>query len=372
MGKKVLVSGGAGFIGSFTVDALLEKGYQVRVFDNLDPQVHPRQEIPRYLSNEVEFIKGDVRNYQQLKKALKGMELVLHLASAVGVGQSQYQIKHYVDTNVGGTANLLDIIVNTRNQVEKIIVAASMSCYGEGCYRCFKCGQVRPPLRTEEQLSDSKWELNCPHCQEVLKPVPTSEQAERHCNSVYAMTKRDQEDMVLNIGKTYKIPAIALRYFNVYGPRQSLSNPYTGVAAIFMSRIKNDNPPVIYEDGLQTRDFVSVHDIVRANLQALGHENHNYQPLNVGSGIPRTIKEIAELLASLYQKDIAPIITNKFRKGDVRHCYADINRIKNNMGFEPKISFTEGMRELIEWAHEADAEDRFDQATQELVHKGLI
>lgn len=372
MGKRILVTGGAGFIGSFTVDALVERGYQVRVLDNLDPQVHPRGEIPRYLNKEVEFIKGDVRYYQQLKKALKDIELVLHLAAAVGVGQSQYHIKHYVEINVGGTANLLDIIVNTRNKVEKIVVAASMSSYGEGCYHCPKCGEVRPPLRTEEQLSDSKWELICPYCQEVLKPIPTSEQAERHCNSIYAMTKRDQEDMVLNIGKTYKIPAVALRYFNAYGPLQSLSNPYTGVAAIFMSRIKNNNPPVIYEDGLQTRDFVSVHDIVRANLLALEDGGYNYQALNVGSGIPRTIREVAGLLASLYQRDIAPIITNKFRKGDVRHCYADINRIKTSLGFEPKIPFPEGMKELIEWAYEAESEDRFDQAAQELVHRGLI
>ena len=372
MGKKVLVTGGAGFIGSFTVDALLEKGYQVRVLDNLDPQVHPRGEIPRYLNKEVEFIQGDVRNYQQLKKTLKDMELVVHLAAAVGVGQSQYQIKHYIEVNIGGTANLLDIVVNTKNKVEKIVIAASMSSYGEGCYYCHKCGEVRPPLRTEEQLSDSRWELPCPHCQEALKPVPTPEPAERHCNSIYAMTKRDQEDMVLNIGKTYKIPVVALRYFNVYGPRQSLSNPYTGVAAIFMSRIKNDNPPVIYEDGLQTRDFVSVHDIARANLLALEAGDYHYQAFNVGSGVPRTIEEVAELLASLYQKDVAPIITNKFRKGDVRHCYADISKIKSCLGFEPKMSFAIGMKELIEWAHEVEAEDRFDQAAQELAHKGLI
>jgi dTDP-L-rhamnose 4-epimerase len=370
--KKVLVIGGAGFIGSFTVDALVKRGYQVRVLDNLDPQVHPRREVPPYLNRDVEFIKGDVRSRQELRKALRGMEAVFHLAAAVGVGQSQYQIRHYVDVNVGGTANLLDIIVNTKNKVEKIVIAASMSSYGEGCYQCSKCGQVRPPLRTEEQLNKGVWELYCPYCQGYLRPIPTTEQAERFCNSIYALTKRDQEDMVLNIGQTYKIPVTALRYFNVYGPRQSLSNPYTGVTAIFMSRIKNDNPPIIYEDGLQTRDFISVHDVVRANLLALESGDHNYQVFNVGSGIPRTIREVAELLAVLYQKDIAPLVTNKFRKGDVRHCYADISKIKSSLGFEPQVNFADGMKELIAWAYEAEAEDRFDQAVQELTQKGLI
>ncbi|MGQ9631408.1 MAG: GDP-mannose 4,6-dehydratase [bacterium] len=338
----------------------------------MDEQVHPNEDLPSYFNEGSCFIRGDVRDYDALRKAIENREIIFHEAGAVGVGQSQYEIKKYVDVNCGGTANLLDILVNTKNKVEKLIVAASMSSYGEGVYECGECGKVRPDLRTEEQMRSGAWEPSCPICGGQIKPIPTDETAKQNCNSIYAITKKVQEDMVLNIGKTYGIPSVALRYFNVYGPRQSLSNPYTGVAAIFMSRIKNDNQPVIYEDGLQTRDFISVHDIVQANMLALEKEEANYQVFNVGSGKPLTIKFIAEVLAKLYGKDINPCITNKFRKGDVRHCYADITKIRKSLGFTPKISFEEGMRELIEWARVAESEDRFEEASQILKMKGLV
>jgi len=368
---KVLVTGGAGFIGSFIVDELVRRGHDVRIFDNLDKQVHTDGNKPEYLNKKAEFIYGDVRDYDALKKAIDGVDVIFHKAAAVGVGQSQYMIKHYVDVNTGGTANLLDILVNNKNNVKKLIVAASMSSYGEGYYECTDCGRVTPSLRSLEQMEAYDWNLYCPLCQKPVKPIPTDESKSLDSNSIYAITKKDQEEMCLNIGKAYNIPTVALRYFNVYGPRQSLSNPYTGVSAIFMSRIKNDNTPYVYEDGEQQRDFISVHDIVRANMLAMEKKEADYEMFNVGTGIPLSIKSIAETLAELYGKDIKPMIANKFRKGDVRYCYADILKIKDKLGFEPKVDFKDGMQELILWAKDAESKDDFEKAEKELRAKGL-
>ncbi|HPJ73102.1 MAG TPA: SDR family NAD(P)-dependent oxidoreductase, partial [bacterium] len=256
---KILVTGGAGFIGSFIVDALVREGHRVRIFDNIEPQVHPGGKAPDYLNPEAEFVRADVRDYEALARAVEDVEIVFHEAAMVGVGQSMYQISRYMEVNTLGTANLLDILVNRPNRVRKLIVPSSMSTYGEGAYRCAACGIVSPPLRTEEQMASGDWEVHCPVCGAVAVPVPTPETKLQEINSIYALAKKDQEEMVLNIGVTYRIPVVALRYFNVFGPRQSLSNPYTGVAAIFMSRLKNDHPPVVFEDGLQSRDFISVH-----------------------------------------------------------------------------------------------------------------
>src|SRR3989338_8986047 len=367
---KILVTGGAGFIGSFLVDRLVRDGHEVRIYDNLDPQVHRHQKKPAYLNKGAEFIQGDVRDRESLAKALEGIEVIFHEAAAVGVGQSQYQIKHYMDVNTGGTANLLDILANRKHRVQKIIVAASMSSYGEGGYRCATCGDLRPPTRPEAQLAKKQWELLCPQCKAILTPIPISETAERQCQSMYALSKMDQEEMVLNFGKTYGIPAVALRYFNVYGPRQSLSNPYTGVAAIFMSRIKNNRSPVVYEDGLQTRDFISVHDIVEANILAMTKSEANEGAFNVGSGQKLSILDIANVLIELYGSSIRPQVTCRFRKGDIRHCIADISKVKTKLGFKPKVSFQEGMKELIHYSQEGEAIDLFDQASQELKTRG--
>lgn len=371
--RHVLITGGMGFIGSFIADELLRRGHRVRIFDSLDPQVHPAGVPPDYANSEAEFIRGDVRDYDALKKALNGVEVVFHKAAAVGMGQSQYEIKKYVDCNIGGTANLLDLLVNHKNRVEKVVIAASQSSYGEGAYSCQEHGPQRPGLRPLGQLERREWEAKCPLCSGDLAPVPIQEAAERICYAIYAITKMNQEDMVLNIGRTYKIPSVALRYFNVYGPRQSLSNPYTGVTAIFMSRIKNGNSPVIYEDGNQSRDFISVHDVVQANLLAMERSEADYQAFNIGSGSRTSIRQVVEVLAKIFGRaDLPPEITQKYRSGDTRHCFADISRARAMLGFDPRVSFEDGMTELVRWAHGAAAVDNFERARAELAHRGLV
>jgi len=372
--EKILVTGGAGFIGSHLVDALIKKGYKVTVFDNLEPQVHP-DGLPEYYNVKAGFIRGDVRKKKHLKEAVLQTDIVVHFAAAVGVGQSQYQIAKYVETNIQGTANLLDILANERHRVKKLLVASSMSIYGEGLYKCKKCGTIKPPLREFDKSPDNyNWEPICPYCKGALTPVPTPEDTPLVSNSIYAITKKEQEEISLLIGRTYGIPVVALRFFNVYGPRQSLSNPYTGVAAIFLSRIKNNNPPVIYEDGLQSRDFIWVGDIVDACILSIEKDEANYQVFNVGTGKPISILGVAQTLIKLLGKEgkIQPDVTYKFRKGDVRHCYADITKIKKALGFTPQISFEEGMKKLIEWSKKAKAEDRFEKAAIELKEKNLV
>lgn len=370
MSYKILVTGGAGFIGSFLVDQLIEQGHEIRILDNLEPQVH-QGKTPDYLNPKAEFIKGDVLDMDTIKKAIEDVEIVFHEAAMVGVGQSMYQITRYVNANITGTANLLDVLVNKENSVKKVMVAASMSSYGEGAYKDASGNVVYPSIRPTTQLEKHDW-VNKADDGSELTPIPTPETKPFHENSIYAITKANQEDMVLNIGKSYGIPSVALRYFNVFGPRQSLSNPYTGVAAIFMSRILNNNRPTVFEDGLQTRDFISVHDIVRANIMAMNSSSADYEMFNVGTGNPRSILGIAQTLAKICGKEIEPEVTGQFRKGDVRHCYADISKIKSAIGFEPKVSFEEGMQELIEWSKNQESVDKVDDATEELKKKGLL
>lgn len=369
--KNILVTGGAGFIGSFLVDRLVKSGHRVTIYDNLEPQVHPKG-IPSYLNKKAQFIKGDVRDYDTFKKAIISSEIIYHLAAAVGVAQSQYEIKRYVDVNIGGTANLMDCLVNTKHNVEKIIVATSMTSYGEGNYQCKKCGIVRPDIRIEDDVKTG-WEPRCPLCDSDIVAVSTDEDATLNAHSIYSLTKMVQEDMILTIGKTYSIPAIALRLFNVFGPRQSLSNPYTGVTAIFISRVKNNHEPVIFEDGLQTRDFISVYDVVRVMEDILETERANYGVFNIGSGEPVTIKDVAKkIIQALGKKDIQPVITEQFRKGDIRHCYANIQRAQKILQFNPRVSFDAGLKDLITWAKDSESEDLFDRAAEELINKKLM
>ncbi len=367
----VLVTGGAGFIGSFLTDRLIESGYNVRIFDNLEAQVH-RGKKPRYLNEKAEFIKGDVRDYAALAKALKEVDVVYHLAARVGVGQSNYEIKDYTDVNIGGTANLLDIIINKKMPVKKIVLAASMSSYGEGMYRCVHCGIIQPPLRQVAGKTHKNWDVQCPTCGRILTPVPTTELANFTNNSIYSLTKAVQEQMVMHVGKMYKLPVVSLRFFNVYGPRQSLSNPYTGVAAIFVSRLKHNKPPVVYEDGQQTRDFVSVHDVVGALQSAAELKAGDFESFNIGSGKATTIAHIARTLATLLGKDIQPNISQQFRKNDVKHCFADISKAKKLLRWAPQVSLDQGFGELIDWSESEAAEDLFEKAEQELKANALV
>lgn len=372
MSKKILVTGGAGFIGSHIVDLLIREGNDVVILDNLDNQVHIDGKTPVWLNKKAKFIQGDVRNKDDLRKALQDVDVVFHEAASVGVGQSMYETNYYVSNNNLGTSNLLEFLINEEHDVKKLMIAASMSEYGEGLYECEKCGKVEPPLRTEKQMNSKEWELKCHSCGKTLKPLPTPETKNTHINNIYALTKKDQEEMCLMIGKTYGIPTVALRYFNVFGPRQSLSNPYTGVAAIFMSRIKNNNAPIIFEDGLQSRDFIFVEDIAKANVLAMKNSKANYEILNVGTGNAIAIKEIAETIAKLYKSKIKPEITYQFRKGDIRHCFADISKMKQKLGFKPDYSFEDGMKKLVEWSASVEAKDNVDKAFNELKAKGLV
>lgn len=371
-GERILVTGGAGFIGSFLVDRLVEAGEKVTILDCLDPQVHPSGP-PDYLNPNAEFIHGNVLDRDLVSQLLARTDVLYNLASAVGVGQSQYQIDHYVRANTQGTAVILDVLVNEKPDVRKMVVAASMSSYGEGLYEAPSTGErMRPGLRPESQMQAGEWEPKHPKTGESLRAIPTPETEHFECNSIYAMTKMHQEEMTLLVGKMYDIPSVATRFFNVFGPRQSLSNPYTGVAAIFMSRIKNDQAPVVYEDGNQTRDFVSVHDVAEALFRIKDNDRVNGMSLNVGTGNPIGIADVARVIARVCGKEIEPDVQNKFRKGDVRHCYADNSRIRELLGWTPQVSFEEGIRELVGWSEGVEAEDRFEQATAELRAKGLV
>ncbi|MBN1979698.1 MAG: NAD-dependent epimerase/dehydratase family protein [Anaerolineae bacterium] len=374
MTERILVTGGAGFIGSHLVDALLDAGHSVRVFDSLEPQVHgglrERGEWPDYLAADCEKVLGDVRDRDALRKAFDGMDVVFHQAAAVGVGQSMYEVARYVDANTRGTAVLLDILANERHSVRKLVVASSMSIYGEGKYHCDKHGEVYPKLRSEGQLAARDWEMRCPMCGRPVEPLPTGEDKPLHATSIYAITKKDQEEMCLTIGRAYGIPTVALRYFNTYGPRQALSNPYTGVAAIFSGRLLNGNPPVIFEDGLQSRDFTHVSDIVQANLLALAREEMDDGVFNVGTGQALTILDVAEALIEHLAVQVEPEIVRKFRAGDIRHCFADVSRLQA-LGYRPRVRFEDGMAELVAWVRQQQAVDGFERARQELARRGL-
>jgi dTDP-L-rhamnose 4-epimerase len=371
------VTGGAGFIGSHLVDSLVGQGHRVRVFDNLEPQVHgalrESGSWPEYCNQEAEYIQGDVRDRAALKKAMSGVDVVFHEAAMVGVGQSMYQIERYIDVNARGTAVLLDIMANespVRDRIRKLVVASSMSIYGEGKYECTEHGEVYPKLRSEEQLAQRDWELHCPHCDRHVKPLPTDEDKPLIPTSTYAVSKKDQEEMCLVIGRAYNIPVVALRYFNTYGPRQSLSNPYTGVAAIFASRLLNNNSPVIFEDGLQSRDFVHVTDIVQANLLAMTRPEMDLGTYNVGAGEQITILDVALGISENLGKSTQVDIVRKYRAGDVRHCFADINELSRH-GYQLSVGFNEGLSLLTDWVRNTIAVDNFDSANVELSGRGL-
>ncbi len=374
---KVLVTGGAGFIGSHAVDRLVERGHEVVVLDNLDPQVHGDAATPANISGHVDagrvaFIRGDIRDAADVRRALDGVEAVVHLAAAVGVGQSMYEPHYYTSVNVDGQGVLMEEMAKQPDRFRRFVVASSMSIYGEGAARCATHGEVAPSPRDDTRLEASEWEARCPVCDEPVEPVLTREDKPLQFTSVYAVTKKTQEELALCFGAAYRVPTLALRFFNVFGSRQALSNPYTGVAAIFMGRLKNGNTPLIFEDGEQSRDFIHVHDVADAVLVALEAPQSATGAVNICTGRPMTIRSVAERLAERLGIDVEPRVVGRYRSGDIRHCVGDPTRAREDLGFNARRSFSDGLDELIAWSDAQQAEDRVDTSFAELEARGLV
>jgi dTDP-L-rhamnose 4-epimerase len=369
---RVLITGGAGFIGSHLADRLLADGHVVRALDNLDPQVHGESVRPDYLHPDIELHLGDVRDRDAVRTALEGVDAVIHFAAAVGVGQSMYEIERYTSINAIGAAVVLEEVVERRGAIRKLLVASSMSIYGEGQYRNPRTGEsgLAPWLRPEQQLAAREWDVLAEDGT-PLEPEPTAETKPLRPTSVYAINKRDHEELFLAVGAAYGIPAVALRFFNVYGERQALSNPYTGVAAIFSSRLLNDKPPLVFEDGEQTRDFIDVRDIARCCTLALEQAGADGRTVNVGTGTPTSVVQVAETIARGLGKEIEPEIVGKYRAGDIRHCYADTHLAEELLGFRAEIPFDAGMQDLLAWLEGQEAQDSVDAAREALVARGL-
>jgi dTDP-L-rhamnose 4-epimerase len=366
---KILVTGGAGFIGSHLVRRLVEDGRDVVVLDSFEEQVHGL--APPTPAQGFELIRGDVGDAEALERALSDVDEVVHLAALVGVGQSMYEIASYVRQNTDATARFLEFLVARSPTIQRLVVASSMSIYGEGEYFCVTHGLVAPRPRPEEQLLARDWDCHCPSCGAVLAPRATGEEKPLIPTSVYAVTKRDHEELCLVVGRAYGIPTLALRFFNVYGPGQALSNPYTGVAAIFASRLLNGRPPVIFEDGAQARDFIHVSDIVEGIALALSSDDAVDHAINLGTGQQTTVNDVADALAEGLGLDIEPQRLSQYRAGDIRHCFADVEKAERLLGFTARTEFRSGIRELAEWIADQEAVDRVDEAQAQLVARGL-
>lgn len=369
MGKNILITGGAGFIGSHLANELLNHGSRVRVLDNLCSQVHgPDRQRPHYLNSDVELHVGDVRDPVAVRKALQDIDAVYHFVAAVGVGQSMYQIAEYTSINNHGTAILLEALL--KRPIERLVVASSMSIYGEGLYVDSR-GKIGTGSRSPHQIKAQDWELRSPDG-DPLTPVATPETKQPSLNSVYALSKYDQEQLCLMIGNAYNIPTVALRFFNIFGPFQALSNPYTGVLAIFASRLLNGRAPLINEDGNQKRDFVNVYDVARACRLALEVREAAGEVFNIASGRVYTIRELAVRMAESLGLDLRPEITGKYRAGDIRHCFADISKARTVLGYEPRITLEEGLVDLASWLEGQIACDRVSESRNELAARGLM
>jgi dTDP-L-rhamnose 4-epimerase len=371
---KVLVTGGAGFIGSYVVDKFIETGFDVRVLDNLEPQVHGDEESgsdgwPLYANRNAELVLGDIRNLDLVKKCLDGVTHVVHLAGLVGVGQSMIQVIRYTSSNDLGTATVLEAISKAK-QVERIVVASSISIYGESLYKNSRGDLIAPPMRSAEQLKSRQWDIVQEG--EVLIPVATKEDKELLPPNIYAVGKYVTERESLIIGQALGIPTIPLRFFNTYGPRQALSNPYTGVAAIFASRLLNNQSPLIYEDGKQRRDFIDVKDVARAVTMITSSTKQVWEPYNVGTGKYVTIEYIAKCLADLMKKNIKPTIIGKYRVGNIRHCYSDSTKIAKAFGFSAEIPFEDGMANYIQWLAGQKSKDRQAECVSLLTDSNLV
>jgi dTDP-L-rhamnose 4-epimerase len=366
----ILITGGAGFIGRYVARALLARGHKVRVLDSMIEQVHGTRARPDGLDADADVVIGDVRDETALLKALKGVDKVVHLAAEVGVGQSMYAVDRYVSVNDYGTAVLFQQLID--NPVKRVVVASSMSIYGEGLYRTVDGETAEEVVRQPRAGEGTPWDP-LDRDGRPLVPVPTPEWKRPSLASVYALTKYVQERLTLTLAPPYGMEGVALRLWNVYGPGQALSNPYTGVLAIFSSRIHNGQPPMIFEDGHQRRDFVHVEDVAQAFVLALEHEKAPGEVFNVGSGEDRSVRDVAALLAEAMDRpDIEPEITGKARIGDIRHCIADIGKIRRELGFVPRRDFSEGLAELADWVARQEADDRVHEARKELEMRGLV
>lgn len=374
---NILITGGVGFIGSQLSLHLVARGHAVKVIDNLSPQIHganpESSSLFRSIRGKVEFFRGSVTSRDDLMKVLPGIDTVVHLAAETGTGQSMYAIRHYSDVNIGGTALLLDLIANERFPVRKIVVASSRAVYGEGKYRCEEHGFVYPPSRSARDMEHGDFEIHCPSCGAVAQLVCTDEESPVHPVSVYGITKLNQEQMVLTIGKALGISALAFRYQNVYGPGQSLSNPYTGILSIFLARIRRGKSINIFEDGLESRDFIFIDDVVAVTAKGVEFETPLVDVFNVGSGITSDVLSIANTLQKLIGKSVPTEVSGQFRLGDIRHNVADLTKVRTVLGFEPSVSFQEGLRQFVVWAQsEQIQEDHYEESLQELRSKGLF
>lgn len=374
--NNILITGGAGFIGSNLALKLIDKGYRVTVLDNLSEQIHgenPEKSSPLYnsIKDKVTFIKGTVTNEDDWKKALKGQDAIVHYAAETGTGQSMYEVKKYTEVNIQGTAIMLDLLVNKPNQVKKVIIASSRSIYGEGKYKSKELGFVYPEHRQGSDMDGNDFEVKYPNSSE-LELVATDEESKIHPSSVYGITKQNQEQMVMTVCPTVDIAPVAFRYQNVYGPGQSLSNPYTGILSIFSTQIKNGNGINIFEDGKETRDFVFIDDIVDATILGLEKEEANGQVFNVGTGVATDVVTVAQTLIDNYGIDTPMTITGNYRLGDIRHNYADLTKINTKLGFVPKVDFKEGIKRFTNWVNTQEVkEDNYEKSIAEMKEKGM-
>lgn len=374
---KALVTGGAGFVGSHVVDLLLKHGHTVTVLDNLSPQIHAAQEFSSSQRTNATCIQADVRDTDALRGALAGVEVVVHLAAETGTGQSMYNIHHYSAVNTLGTASVLDLLVNEPHTVRRFVLASSRAVYGEGQYRCPVCGIVHPPTRPAEQLARHAWNVVCPICGSPAEPIPTREDALLQPQSIYASTKQTQEQLVTITCQTRAIESVVLRYQNVYGPGQSLTNPYTGMISIFFSLIAEGVPLTLFEDGLPSRDFVFIDDVAAATMAAVAAVGVGNSTINVGTGVRTSVQEVAMLLSSLLGAEPNARVTGQYRAGDIRHCYADVARMRDQLGYTPRIDFAEGLRQFVAWAVTQEgiaghAAERFARAQRELTTRNLF
>ena len=377
MKQNILITGGAGFIGSRLANFLNKGGHKISVLDNLSPQIHGStpKSSPLFLSlhRDIEFIHGSVTSRIDLIKALQGVDTVVHLAAETGTGQSMYAIQHYSDVNIGGTALLLDLIANEPFPIKKIVVASSRAIYGEGKYRCIKHGVVYPSARFAHDMEQGDFSVHCPICNEPVQVEATDEETPVRPSSVYGVTKLTQEQLVLTMGKALGISAIAFRYQNVYGPGQSLSNPYTGILSIFSTRIRNKSAINIFEDGKESRDFVYIDDIVSITAQAVEYKNSLVDVFNVGSGVPTDVLTIANTLQQLLGVKVPTKVSGQFRLGDIRHNYADLTKAQKVLDFIPTVTIKEGLARFVDWVKTEQIQvDRYEQSLEELKSKGLF